>query len=94
MDSSRKTDSEKNIEKLHLCKIVQGKTAISPETPKLHEFRVSCDQPFENVGVAYAGPLYFKKKKMLTIVLEFQNVMCCYSRTLQLEQFTWNLHAT
>ena len=35
--------------------------AISPETSKLPEFRVSCNHPFENVGVDYAGPLYFKE---------------------------------
>ena len=44
-----------------LCKMVQGKMAISPETSKLPEFRVSCNHPFENVGVDYAGPLYFKE---------------------------------
>ena len=44
-----------------ICKIVQGKTAISPETPKLPELRVSCNHPFENVGVDYTGPLYFKE---------------------------------
>ena len=30
-------------------------------TPKLPEFRVSCNHPFDNVGVDYAGPLYFKE---------------------------------
>ena len=44
-----------------ICKIVQGKTALSPETPKLPEFRFSCNHPFENAGVDYAGPLYFKE---------------------------------
>ena len=44
-----------------MCKIVQGKIALSPATPKLPEFRVSCNHPFENVGVDYAGPLYFKE---------------------------------
>ena len=44
-----------------ICKIVQGKTAISPETPKLPEFRVSRNHPFENVGVDYTGPLYLKQ---------------------------------
>ena len=44
-----------------ICKIVQGKTAISPETPKLPEFRVSCNHPFENVSIDYVGPLYFKE---------------------------------
>ena len=52
----------KNISKnCVICKIVQGKTAISPETPKLPEFRVSRNHPFENVGVDYTGPLYLKQ---------------------------------
>ena len=42
-----------------IYKIAQGKPAIYPETPKLPEFRVSCNYPFENAGVDYAGPLYF-----------------------------------
>ena len=44
-----------------ICKIVQWKTAISPETPILPECRVSCNHPFENVGVDCAEPLYFKE---------------------------------
>ena len=42
-----------------ICKIVQGKTA--PETPKLPEFKVSCNHPFENVSIDYVGSLYFKE---------------------------------
>ena len=42
-----------------IYKIAQGKPAIYPETPKLPEFRASCNHPFENAGVDYAGPLYF-----------------------------------
>ena len=43
-----------------ICKIVQGKTVIPPETAKLPYFRVSCDHSFENVGIDFAGPLYSK----------------------------------
>ena len=44
-----------------ICKIVQGKTAISPDTPKLPEFIVLCSHPFENVTVDYEELLYFKQ---------------------------------
>ena len=54
--------TKKNILKnCVICKIVQGKAAISPETPKLSKFRVSCNHPFENIGVDYTGLLYFKE---------------------------------
>ena len=43
-----------------ICKIVQGKTVIPPETAKLPYFRVACDHSFENVGIDYTGPLYSK----------------------------------
>ena len=58
----RRRQTKKNILKnCVICKIVQGKTAISPETPKLSKFRVSCNHPFENIGVDYTGLLYFKE---------------------------------
>ena len=56
----RRQTVKKLLKNCVTCKIVQGKTAISPETPKFPEFRISCNLPSENVGVDYAGPLYFK----------------------------------
>ena len=52
---------KKILKNCAICKIFQEKRALSPETPKLPEFRVSCNHPFENVGVDYAGLLYFKE---------------------------------
>ena len=57
----RRQTVEKFLKNYGICKIVQWKTAISPETPKLPEFRVLCNHPFANIGVDYAGPLYFKE---------------------------------
>ena len=44
-----------------ICKIVQGKAALFPETPILPEFKV-CNHSFENVDVDYTVPLFFKEK--------------------------------
>ena len=33
---------------------------LSPSTPQLPKYRVCCENPYENVGVDYAGPLYIR----------------------------------
>ena len=71
-----------------ICKIVQGKTAISPKTPKLPEFRVSCNHPFDNVGVDYAGPLYFKENANDCVTMSKCYVLlftCTATRAVYLE---------
>ena len=42
------------------CRLMQVKCVQPPPTPLLPEHRVSCDFPFQNVGVDYAGPLYVR----------------------------------
>ena len=78
LDSSRKKDGKELLKncKTVICKMVPEETDISPETPTLPEFRVLCNHPFENVGIYYPEPSYFKE--MLTIVLECQNFKCCF----------------
>ena len=71
-----------------IYKIVQGKTALSPETPRLPEFRVSCNHLFENVGVGYAGPLYFKENVNNCVRLSKCYVLlftCAATRAVYLE---------
>ena len=46
------------IRKCVICHIIQGNCIQPPSTPLLPDYRVSCDFPFQHVGVDYAGPLY------------------------------------
>ena len=63
LDSSRKKDGKELLKnfKTVICKMVPEETDISPETPTLPEFRVLCNHPFENVGIYYPEPSYFKE---------------------------------
>ena len=45
------------IRKFVTCRLIQAKCVQPPPTPLLPEDRVSCDFPFQHVGVDYAGPL-------------------------------------
>ena len=51
--------AKSSIQKCFLCKYVQGKVLLGPETPTLPEFRIKCNHSFEFVEVDYAGPIYF-----------------------------------
>ena len=48
------------IRKCVTCRLIQARCIQPPPTPLLPEHRVSCDFPFQYVGVDYAGPLYVR----------------------------------
>ena len=48
------------LRKYVICKLIQGKTAVSKESLVLPSYRVSCNHTFENVGLDFVGPLYSK----------------------------------
>ena len=62
-----------------ICKIVQGQTAISPGTPKLPEFRLLCNNTFENIGLDYAGPLYFKECVVIYVRCNSSSLLGTYT---------------
>ena len=71
-----------------ICKFVQGKTMLAPETPKLPSFRVSCNHSFENVGVDYAGPLYHKELFNNTVTMSKCYILlftCAVTRAVHIE---------
>ena len=67
------------------CIRAQGKAFASPAYAALPDFRVQDVHPFTNVGVDFAGPLYFKTKsgdiEKCYIVL----YTCCTSRALHVD---------
>ena len=67
------------------CRKAQGKPYGDPPVAPLPEFRVKQVPPFANIGVDFAGPLYFKsengKMEKCYIVL----YTCCTSRALHLD---------
>ena len=52
---------KKTLQGCYIFKYVQGKTLLPPETPCLPKFLVTCNHCFENVGIDYAGPIYYKE---------------------------------
>ena len=48
------------IRKCRNCIRVQGKAYSVPPVEVIPEFRVESVPPFTNVGIDFAGPLYFK----------------------------------
>ena len=50
------------IRKCVTCRFIQAKSVQSPPTPLLPEYRVSCDFPFQHVGIDYTGPSHVREK--------------------------------
>ena len=48
------------IRKCVTCRLIRAKCVQPSPTSLLPEHRVSCDFPFQYVGVGYAGPLYVR----------------------------------
>ena len=51
------------------CKYINDKTVIPPETPSLSKSRADYSYPYQNIGLDYAEPIYYKsadnsKRKM------------------------------
>ena len=72
-----------------ICKIIQKKPPLKEETPALPLFRVKLNYCFENVGLDYAGPMYYKdlseNKMQKCYILLFT---CSVSRCIHLELTT------
>ena len=54
--NKRRPFVKKELKQCYVCKLIQGKFLLPPETP-LPSFRVNCCYPFETAGLDYAGPL-------------------------------------
>ena len=72
------------------AKIVQGKTLKPVKTPTLPWYRVSRNHAFENVGLDFAGLLYYMsnntgEESRKCYILLFT---CCFSRSSHLELTT------
>lgn len=67
------------------CKRIQGKSYGVPPVTPLPEFRVEQIPPFTNVGVDFAGPLYFKSKNGKMEKCYIVLYTCCTSRALHLD---------
>ena len=76
---------KKVIRNCSRCKRAEGKPYGVPPVAPLPEFRVEQVPPFTNVGVDFAGPLYFKSKNGKMEESYIVLFMCCTSRALHLD---------
>ena len=70
------------------CKYINGKTVIPPETTSLPKSRVDFSYPYQNIGLDYAGPIYYKsadnsKRKMPKDY--FLIITCCCAPAVHIE---------
>ena len=68
-----------------ICKFVYGKIMVPSETSALPTFRVHCSHSFENVGVDFPGPLYWKEKSGDMSKVYILLSTCCVTQTVHLE---------
>ena len=83
------------LKKCVICKMVQVKTLIPRKEPSLLSFRVSYNYPFENIGIDYAGPIYYKLKSDFShnAKVFFLLIICSSTRAIHLE-VTCDVNAT
>ena len=70
------------------CKYINGKTVIPPETPSLPKFRIDYSYPYQNIGLDYAGPIYYKSADNLKRKMSkgyFLIITCCCTRAVHIE---------
>ena len=48
------------LRKCFICNVIQKKVTIPEHTPALPPLRIQFSYCFENVGLDYAGPLFYK----------------------------------
>ena len=76
------------LRKCVLCKFIQGQTITPDETPYLPSFRINYGHAFENVGVDYAGPVFYKNvNEQRTELLKCYNLLitCALTRAVHIE---------
>ena len=76
--------------------MVQGKTLIPPKEPSLPSFRISYNYPLKNIGIDYAGPIYYKEKSDLSHIMQKCYILliaCSSTRAIHLE-VTCDVNAT
>ena len=74
------------LRKCLICSVIQKKAAIPEDRPTLPTFRIQFSYCFEDVGLDYAGPLFYKdvvqNKMQKCYILLFT---CSVSRAIHLE---------
>ena len=74
------------LRKCFICNVIQKKAALPEDTPALPPFRIQFSYCFENVGLDYAGPLFYKdvvqNKMQKCYILLFT---CSVSRVIHLK---------
>ena len=67
------------------CKYINAKTVTPSVTPALRKFRLDCNSfPFQNVGLDYAEPIYFKNCNNTEKMVKgyFLITTCCCTRAV------------
>ena len=76
------------LRKCILCILIQRQTITPPDTPYLPSFRINCNHVFENVGVYYAGPAFYKnvnKPSMELLKCFILLITCAVARVVHIE---------
>ena len=72
------------LRKCLICNVIQKKAAIPEDRPTLPTFRIQFSYCFEDVGLDYAGPLFYKdvvQNKMQKFYILLST--CSVSRAIQ-----------
>ena len=76
---------KKVLNKCVVCKKHQGKSYDGPMIADLPDFRVKKAEPFSNVGLDFAGPLWIKSSHNEMIKCFISLFTCCVTRAVHLE---------
>ena len=76
---------KKGLKSCYMCKYLQKQPSKGTEVGDLPSFRISCEHAYQNIGVDFLGPLYFKSvnnEMQKCYILKFP---CAVVRAVHLE---------
>ena len=77
------------LQKCATCKYLNAKTVIPPTTPALPKFRLDYSFPYQDIGLDYVGPIYFKNCDHIEKMVKgyFLIITCCCTCIIAFRRF-------